>query len=143
MSKTFFSLFSFSLGLGLFALHLQAASFELPGEILMDKAEGHTDNPIYAPVLMPHQAHISLGCESCHHTWEDKSSAPQTCTSSGCHEVLGATGPQMQEADSAFNAYHNRESSRSCLGCHIQRDQADAPCGPFAGCTDCHPTPKQ
>ena len=144
MPKPFFvSLFSFCLGLCLFSFHLQAASFELPGEIIMDRAEGHVDNPIYTPVRMPHNSHISLGCESCHHTWEDKSSAPQACTSSGCHDVLGATGPQMQEVDSAFNAYHNRESSRSCLGCHIQKEQADEPCGPAASCTDCHSTPKQ
>jgi hypothetical protein len=117
---------------------LQASSLQVPQEILMDDSQDLVDNPVYTPVVMPHQGHIALGCQSCHHTWEDTSQAPKKCTSCGCHDLIGASGEQIQEVNAAFNAYHNRESTRSCLGCHLDKNEAEQAFGPFANCADCH-----
>jgi hypothetical protein len=140
MKRLIITLSSFGLCLGLFAPFLQASSLQLPQDIVMDHAQEDIDNPVYTPVIMPHQKHMSLGCDSCHHTWEDTSQAPKKCTSSGCHDLIGGSGEQMQEVNAAFNAFHNRESTRSCVGCHLDKNRSEQTCGPFTNCADCHAT---
>ena len=133
------SLCCFAVSLFFFFPHLQASSMEMPQEIVMDDAQGKVNNPLYAPVTMPHQKHIPQGCPVCHHKWEDKSNPPQKCTASGCHDLIGASGSEMQNVEAAYNAYHNRKSIHSCMGCHIQKNEADEAHGPFKNCAECHP----
>ncbi len=118
---------------------LQAASMDIPEKILMDHARGKVDNPLYAPVCMPHKLHVSNNCQSCHHTWDDESQSPRKCSHPGCHDLIGATGAQIQEVRAAYNAYHNRESDFSCLGCHIEKSKQGKAHGPFQNCAECHP----
>ena len=132
------SLVCFGLSLCLLFPRLLASSMQIPQEVVMNEAQDKVNNPLYAPVTMPHQKHISQGCPVCHHKWEDTSQPPRKCTTSGCHDLVGAKGAQMQEVDAAFNAYHNRESTHSCLGCHLQKNKADQACGPFQNCAACH-----
>ena len=132
------SLGCFGLSLCLLFPQLQASSMQMPQEVLMDDAQGKVNNPLYAPVNMAHQKHIQQGCPVCHHKWEDKSQPPQKCTASGCHDLIGATGADMQNVEAAYNAYHNRESVHSCMGCHIEKSEADEPCGPYQNCAECH-----
>lgn len=118
---------------------LLAASMHIPETIRMDHAQGKVDNPLYAPVNMPHAMHITNGCHSCHHKWVDESEPPRKCSHPGCHDLIGATGAQIQEVCAAYNAYHNRESEFSCLGCHIQKSKQEKAHGPFQNCAECHP----
>ena len=118
--------------------HLQAASMQMPQQVIMDDSQGKVKNPLYTPVTLPHQKHLSQGCPVCHHKWEDRSKSPQKCTDCGCHDLIGASGADMQKVASAYNAYHNRESVHSCMGCHIQKNQEGEAHGPFRNCANCH-----
>ncbi|MDZ7758859.1 MAG: cytochrome c3 family protein [Desulfovermiculus sp.] len=134
----FISLGCFALSICLLFPELQASSLQIPQEVVMDEAQGKTNNPLYAPVTMPHEKHIPQGCQVCHHTCEDTSQPPHQCTAAGCHDLIGANGSDMQKVESAFNAFHNRKSVHSCMGCHIQKNEADEVGGPFRNCAECH-----
>lgn len=114
-------------------------AYNIPQEINMNASECKVENPIYAPVVFPHQKHLSLGdCTVCHHKWKDRSKAPKKCTSSGCHDLIGAKGPEMTKVNSSYYAFHSKESDRSCKGCHMNRKEAGKSAGP-TNCTKCHP----
>ncbi len=121
----------------LFSVGMPSQAMKLPKEILMNACEGKTKNPIYAPVLMPHQKHLKLGCNTCHHKWTDKKNPPRKCTNPGCHDILEAKGKQMMDIHSAYNAFHNRTSPHSCIGCHMKRKREHLATGPIA-CAKCH-----
>ena len=125
-----------SLTLALYLPGLQAMDFA--ETMLMNDSREHVQNPIYAPVLMPHEKHLSISCQACHHEWKDESKPPQECSDEGCHDMFGAVGDQKTAVRSAFNAYHNRSSELSCHGCHIQRSQAGEASGPVNKCLKCH-----
>ncbi len=112
-------------------------AMKMPKQILMNACQGKTKNPVYAPVDFPHQKHIRLGCNVCHHKWTNKKNPPRTCTSSGCHDLLSAKGAQMMAQNSAYNAFHNRTSKHSCLGCHKLKKKEHVAAGPIA-CNKCH-----
>ncbi|MDZ7759855.1 MAG: cytochrome c3 family protein [Desulfovermiculus sp.] len=113
-------------------------AMDLPETMLMDDSQEHVQNPVYAPVLMPHEIHLSISCQACHHEWKDESSPPLKCSDDGCHDIFGAEGDQKTAVRSAFNAYHNRSSELSCHGCHLQRSQAGEASGPVNKCLECH-----
>lgn len=118
-------------------------AYNMPQEINMNASECKVENPMYTPVVFPHQKHLSLGdCTLCHHKWEDRSKAPQKCTASGCHDLIGVQGPEMTEVNSSYYAYHTRESDKSCIGCHMSRKEAGETTGP-TNCIKCHPQEKQ
>ena len=114
-------------------------AMEMPKVITMDDAKGKTENPVYTPVDMPHQQHLASGikCEDCHHKWEDRSEPPKRCIDSGCHDVLGAEGKEMNKVEAAYNAHHNQKSEHSCIGCHQSRKKAGKKAGPVP-CQKCH-----
>ncbi len=112
-------------------------AMKLPKDILMDVSQGKTKNPLYAPVNFPHQKHVKQGCTTCHHKWTNKKEPPKKCTSSGCHSILGAKGAQMKDVHSAYDAYHNRKSQHSCIGCHQMKKKQNLAAGPVT-CKKCH-----
>lgn len=119
---------------------LQAYDFEIPEIIVMDDAQGKTENPQYSPTEFQHKTHeaVVAECQTCHHMWEDESEPPQKCTDAGCHDLIGAKGAEMREVNSAYFAYHDRKSEHSCVGCHQALKQAGEATGPLP-CNACHP----
>ena len=113
------------------------SAMKMPKEILMNASEGKTKNPVYTPVTFPHQKHVKLGCPVCHHKWTDKKNPPKKCSDSGCHDLFNAKGPQMKAQNSAYNAFHNRTSVHSCVGCHQKKKKENVATGPIA-CNKCH-----
>ena len=106
-----------------------------------------------ANVAFNHGKHLTLACNSCHHTWEGTQPI-KGCMTSGCHDL--DTLPR--KADSKVidkeqavhyykNAYHGQ-----CIGCHKQMkmeneakaktlasmDEKLPVTGPI-GCIECHP----
>ncbi len=138
MKKSVFTGLLSSIILISFALAgLQA--FEVDEVILMDHAEGKTENPMYSPTEMPHQLHEEKvdDCQTCHHMWQDECEPPLGCTESGCHDLLGATGAEMSEVESAYFAFHEKDTEQSCMGCHDALEEAGEPAGPL-DCNACH-----
>ncbi len=113
-------------------------AMDMPDKITLNVGQGKVDHKAYTPVTMPHQKHEKLDCTACHHKWEEKDKAPQKCTASGCHDLIGAEGGKMRRVEAAFNAHHDYTSSKSCLGCHKERIKAGEEGGPVL-CTKCHP----
>ena len=110
--------------------------------IVMKDAESKVSNPVYKPVVFNHQKHLPLGCKTCHHKWTDMSKPPVKCTNKGCHDLIGATGEDMLKQNSAYLAYHKRDSVKSCVGCHSKKKSEGVKAGPIA-CVKCHkPTNK-
>ncbi len=112
-------------------------AIEPPEEIEMKDSLGKTKNPLYTPVIMPHKKHEKIPCETCHHKWTDKTKAPLKCTSSGCHDLINAKGPQMMNKKSAYFAFHDKKSVHSCLSCHAKNKVKNKPTGPLS-CKGCH-----
>ncbi|MCF8031051.1 MAG: cytochrome c3 family protein [Desulfohalobiaceae bacterium] len=114
-------------------------ALEMPQEITLKDAKGKTQNPVYTPVVMPHQHHVTSGvmCGTCHHKWEDQSQPPERCIASGCHDQIGAEGEDMNKENAAYNAHHNPQSKHSCLGCHKKKKSSEKKAGPIA-CNKCH-----
>lgn len=85
-----------------------------------------------APVDFSHARHGKAGidCATCHHTW-DGTSAIASCATAGCHDQ-----PGKKEAASFYAAFHAKDSTTSCLGCHkdMVRQGRKAP----VACKDCH-----
>ncbi|MFP4515929.1 MAG: cytochrome c3 family protein [bacterium] len=109
---------------------------EVPDELLLKAPEGV--EPKQSPVEFSHIVHQDLDCTACHHEW-DGTSEIQGCSDSGCHDLLFPKSPQDRKDPLYFyNAYHDRQSEISCVGCHSALKKAGNPTGP-TGCVDCHP----
>ena len=87
------------------------------GIILLEPPESVTAKR--SAIDFPHSGHFDFNCMECHHKW-DKESAIDTCTTSGCHELLESpkkANNQTVSPDEAIlyykNAYH-----KLCIGCH-------------------------
>jgi hypothetical protein len=109
-------------------------------DLTMNASQGKVQNPMYTPVVMPHQLHVQKigNCMLCHHKWNDPQEQFIKCTSSGCHDLLNAQGPEMNNATSSYFAYHSRDYEKSCIGCHLMKQKAGEATGPIS-CTKCHP----
>jgi hypothetical protein len=89
------------------------------------------------PVTFSHQAHKDLECQACHHTWDGKGEI-QSCAAQGCHDIFEAETPaERRDPKFNYNAWHDRKSTISCVGCHSEMRKAGEPTGPV-GCKDCH-----
>jgi hypothetical protein len=85
-----------------------------------------------APVDFSHALHgkAAIDCATCHHTWDGKGEIA-SCATAGCHDQ-----PGKKEAASFYAAFHAKNSTGSCLGCHkdMVRQGRTAP----VACKDCH-----
>jgi len=92
-----------------------------------------------AEVEFPHQDHIMrFGCSECHHEWDHtEMDRPEACVS--CHDNFD----DRKEVESYYNAFHNRDSTHSCIGCHGQMTDETAEVNPPKRCSDCHPRPER
>lgn len=83
-------------------------------------------------VLFRHSDHKGMQCEVCHHNVTPAGERYVACGSdAACHALEG----KSVDLKSRFMAYHDRESDRSCYGCHfIEKARFDN----VKGCTTCH-----
>lgn len=106
-----------------------------------------------ATVAFPHDSHLSLACNNCHHTWEG--AEPITgCMTSGCHDLEALPrkeGSKAVDKDLAFRYYKNAYHGQ-CIGCHktmkveieamaktLSSIDGKLPTTGPTGCIGCHP----
>ncbi len=91
-------------------------------------------------VTFDHRIHEGVTCDTCHHRPRcaichyapNEPMAPTaSCSTVGCHPDEGRSLNPM----SRFNAFHKRDSERSCFGCHVAE-------GRYNGCQPCHGNPE-
>ena len=105
-------------------------------------------------VDFPHAVHFNYSCAECHHQW-DNTSAIQSCTTSGCHDLTEAPkmddGKPVKDPDMKI-LYYKKAYHDLCIGCHkeikkknkaMEASKASLgeklpPTGP-TGCNQCHP----
>jgi hypothetical protein len=104
-------------------------------------------------VEFPHNMHLTLACNNCHHTWEGTQPIVG-CMTSGCHDLAALprkADSKAVDTDQAFRYYKNAFHGQ-CIGCHksmkvnIQEmastlasiDGKLPRTGP-TGCIGCHP----
>lgn len=139
----FIKLISAVVGMVLFVKGLQAV--EVPDEITMNQfskisitqKKNNAFYDIYTPVLMPHEMHLVIDCEKCHHKWQAQKESPGKCTAVGCHDGLDRHSDQENIINTASFAYHSRDNDKSCIGCHQTEKMAGEKAGPVA-CSKCH-----
>lgn len=91
-------------------------------------------SPLLA-VVFNHSTHKSVKCVLCHHELDARGGRYEPCTAKGCHDIPGA---RARSPLSAFMAFHDPDSDRSCYGCH-KREARQHP--EFVGCRPCHISP--
>lgn len=108
-----------------------------PDRIVLSIPEGQKARK--AEVQFPHQDHImQFGCSECHHEWDHtEMNQPEACVS--CHDDFA----DRRATESYYNAFHNRDSTHSCIGCHNQMTDESADINPPTRCSDCHPRPER
>ena len=92
-------------------------------------------------VKFSHEVHAeSIGCDTCHHAPRcvichykptETQSPWASCSTPGCHPDVG----RSSDPNSRFMAFHERDSDRSCFGCHTARAEEQ---GISQGCLPCH-----
>jgi hypothetical protein len=112
-----------------------------------------TVEPKRSAVPFKHGLHLTLACNSCHHTWEGTEPIVG-CMTSGCHDLDALPKKEDSKAvdkDEAFryykSAYHDQ-----CIGCHKSMKQeiekmanslasidGKLPVTGPVGCVGCHP----
>ena len=110
-------------------------------------------SPKRSPVDFPHSTHFTFTCYTCHHTWNGDE-AMQSCTASGCHDVVERPKPTdgklLTEAEKI--AYFKEAFHQLCINCHkdiqeqnlklemsLRRIEGKLPKTGPTGCVDCHP----
>lgn len=88
----------------------QQVEFPLQVTFVKPKALKKTN---FGPINFNHMTHAEVACTTCHHTWDGKSSV-QACSDAGCHDNYDGKSGSV----SYFNAFHQRDSEKSCVGCH-------------------------
>ena len=100
---------------------------------------GGGDTPRLA-VTFNHSTHKDVTCDTCHHkprcaichySPSLEKSPYASCSTEGCHTVQG----RSNQENSRFMAFHDRDSVRSCFGCHQSLSEKYAE---FKGCRPCH-----
>lgn len=83
-------------------------------------------------VAFRHTDHKGMRCAVCHHKVTPADERYTSCgADAACHSISG----RSVEAKSLFMAYHDRDSERSCYGCHFKEK---ARFNAVKGCTTCH-----
>lgn len=84
-------------------------------------------------VTFNHSTHRSVPCRTCHH---EEGSTGYYVSCSECHQI---TDPRSDAPESTFQAFHAKDSDRSCYGCHTKMAQARPQDFPhFTNCRPCH-----
>ncbi len=84
-------------------------------------------------VTFNHRTHMAVPCKTCHHE-EGSTGHFVSCTE--CHSE---PGPRNEDEMSQFQAYHAKDSDRSCYGCHKKMLEARPQDFPhFTNCRPCH-----
>lgn len=76
-----------------------------------------TQKTNFARVSFSHGDHGAVACQTCHHTWDGKGQI-ESCSTKGCHDAMKDRHDKM----GYFQAFHNRDSVSSCLGCHAKHN---------------------
>ncbi len=109
---------------------------ECPADLVIEPPESVEAR--FAPVDFSHDVHADFDCTACHHMWDGESDV-QSCMSEGCHDLYNpADVSEKKDIAYYYNAFHDRQSEISCIGCHGALKKAGEPTGPIT-CTDCHP----
>ena len=90
-------------------------------------------------VTFNHSAHSEVACGTCHHSprcvichrGKAQNDDYASCSQAGCQTPQG----KSHDPKSRFMAFHAKDSSRSCQGCHMRN--ADKHPG-LSGCSPCH-----
>ena len=123
----------------LLSLALAAPAFAAPAAPA-DGLEMVGSNPKKV-VKFNHSTHKDVTCDTCHHkprcaichySPSLEKSPYASCSTEGCHTVQG----RSNQENSRFMAFHDRDSVRSCFGCHQSLSEKYAE---FKGCRPCHP----
>ena len=86
-------------------------------------------------VVFNHGTHTTVKCRTCHHIVDEQGKRYVKCTQEDCHSIKGS---RSRDPMSAFMAYHEKGTDRSCYGCHMEI-RASHPS--FKGCQPCHMGP--
>lgn len=112
------------------AAHASAAA--LPQDMLLLPPDGWVTNRAGVPFSHElHDADGTVACVTCHHEW-DGEGEPLGCASEGCHVSESRRDPM-----SFYGAFHDRNSERSCVGCH-RTAQRESDARPPVSCNGCH-----
>jgi len=89
-------------------------------------------------VTFPHKAHVDggLDCLTCHHKAESKD-AVKGCAVEGCH--ADASKAAKKDPKGFYQAFHQKKSEASCLGCHKKVKTSKAGKKLPVSCKACHP----
>ena len=84
-----------------------------------------------------HTSHKGVSCFFCHH---EVSKEGRYVSCSTCHIL---PGPRERAPISKFMAFHAKDDSRSCMGCHLRlaKDESSKYFHTFKGCRPCHVAP--
>jgi len=118
-----------------FALPAVIAGNAAPENITMTAPEGVKATK--AAVEFTHKKHADTGidCMVCHHKAESKE-AITGCAVEGCH--TDASKAAKKDPKGFYQAFHNKKSKASCLGCHKAEKKAGNEAAPVS-CKACHP----
>ncbi|WP_462327464.1 cytochrome c3 family protein [Desulfobaculum sp.] len=104
-----------------------------PDRVIVTRPRGMYPQKLRVP--FPHQRHVTMACQDCHHTLNALGSV-EKCSTSGCHDMVAPHCPREMRSGRYFkNAFH--KSKASCRGCHKARQQAHENSGPTR-CRGCH-----
>ena len=114
--------------IGLFALSLLAAVPTMAREgrkvadVLKNPIEMNGGSSPRMAVTFNHSSHKGINCRLCHHMETSEGDLFVPCTNEECHATPGA---RKRDTMSLFMAYHDKNTDRSCYGCH--KKEAAAP----------------
>ena len=130
--------------IGLFALSLLAAVPTMAREgrkvadVLKNPIEMNGGSSPRMAVTFNHSSHKGINCRLCHHMETSEGDLFVPCTNEECHATPGA---RKRDTMSLFMAYHDKNTDRSCYGCH-KKGAAARPQFKGKGCRPCHMSPQ-
>ena len=132
MNKTMLCLL-LGLSLGIAAQTAQSADFKDLSRTLKTPITLDAGDKPDLHVTFNHASHKGIKCGFCHHERPANGKAYASCGGSEeCHAVKTKDKDDVQ---SLFWAYHNKDSQRSCYGCHTKLAAKHAA---LRGCRPCH-----
>ncbi len=130
--------------IGFFALSLLAAVPTMAREgrkvadVLKNPIEMNDGSSPRMAVTFNHSSHKGINCRLCHHMETSEGDLFVPCTNEECHATPGA---RERDTMSLFMAYHDKNTDRSCYGCH-KKEAAARPQFKGKGCRPCHMSPQ-
>ena len=130
--------------IGLFALSLLAAVPTMAREgrkvadVLKNPIEMNGGSSPRMAVTFNHSSHKGINCRLCHHMETSEGDLFVPCTNEEFHATPGA---RKRDTMSLFMAYHDKNTDRSCYGCH-KKEAAPRPQFKGKGCRPCHMSPQ-